>query len=97
MEFLKKHTRAHKYLCCLTRVEIRNILQQYVEDLHHPTNLKEYPEVDDEREESNQRVIRRARRDLQRAVMKKHPGREVIFKAVCDTFHNDPAAPSSPR
>ena len=74
LQFLKKQTRAHKYLNSLTKAEIENILEQHVprlKSLHVFTNPLAPPEVYDEYIELRNRVVERARDDLQTAFKKK--------------------------
>lgn len=92
MEFLKKHTKAHKYLCCLTPIEIRTVLEPHVPNLRNSIDVKMirvYPELEDERMELNAHVIERARKDLQYAMKKKFPKNidPVYFTHVCTGFH----------
>lgn len=74
--FLKKQTRAHKYLNTLTKAEIEEILARHVPrltSLHIFTTEKAPPEVYDEYMELRSRVVARARQDLQSEFMKKIP------------------------
>lgn len=77
MEYLKKQTRAHKYLCCLTPTEIQHILEPYLPKLHRPSLdvklIRVYPELEDERLEKNTKVIYYAKQDLERALQQKFP------------------------
>lgn len=92
MEFLKKHTKSHKYLCCLTPIEIRTVLEPHVSNLRTSIDVKfirVYPELEDERVELNTHVIKRARQDLEYAMKKKFPKNidPVYFTHVCTEFH----------
>ena len=94
MEFLKKHTRSHKYLCCLTPIEIRDVLEPYVSKLRISIDVKMirvYPELEDERVELNARVIERARKDLQIVMKKKFPKNvdPIYLTHLCRSFHVD--------
>jgi len=94
MEFLKKHTRSHKYLCCLTPIEIRDVLKPHVSKLRISIDVKMirvYPELEDERVELNARVIERARRDLQLVMKKKFPKNvdPMYLTHLCKSFHAD--------
>lgn len=91
MEFLKKHTKAHKFLCCLTPIEIRTVLEQHVSNLRTSIDVKIiriYPELEDERTELNCQIVERARKDLQGAMKKKFPKNidPVYFKHLCKVF-----------
>lgn len=92
MEFLKKHTKAHKYMCCLTPIEIRTVLEPHVPSLRTSIDVKMirvYPELEDERVELNAHIIERARQDLQYAMKKKFPKNidPTYFKHLCNEFH----------
>ena len=66
--FLKKQTRAHKYLHSLTKADIERVLSRHVprlKSLHVFTTPLAPPEVYDEYLELRSRVVERARRDLQ--------------------------------
>jgi RNase P subunit RPR2 len=74
--FLFKETRAHKYLHTLSKAEIHKVLE------HHVPRLKEIrilatslapPEVHDEYMELRNRIVERARVDLQTEFKKKIP------------------------
>ena len=72
--FLKKQTRAHKYLHSLTKAEIEEILVRHVprlKSLHIFTTELAPPEVYDEYLELRSRVVERARQDLQTEFQKK--------------------------
>ena len=72
--FLYKHTRAHKYLNNLTRAEIQSILERHVPRLraiHVFTTPLSPPEVHDEYMELRNRIVERARQDLQTEFKKK--------------------------
>ena len=74
LQFLKKQTRAHKYLNNLTKAEIEEILAPHVprlKSLHIFTTKLAPPEVHDEYIELRSRVVARARQDLQNEFMKK--------------------------
>ena len=76
LQFLKKQTRAHKYLNNLTKAEIEEILTPHVprlKSLHIFTTKLAPPEVHDEYIELRSRVVARARQDLQNEFMKKIP------------------------
>ena len=76
LQFLKKHTKAHKYLHSLTKAEIEEILARHVprlKSLHIFTTEKAPPEVYDEYMELRSRIVTRARQDLQNEFMKKIP------------------------
>ena len=98
MEFLKKHTKAHKFLCCLTPIEIRTVLEPHVSNLRTSIDVKMirvYPELEDERAELNSRVVERARKDLQYAMKKKFPKNidPLYFKHLCDHFNKEHVHP----
>jgi len=84
--FLKKQTRAHKYLNNLTKAEIEEILARHVprlKSLHIFTTKLAPPEVYDEYIELRSRVVARARQDLQDEFKKKikiPEGHEFILK-----------------
>ena len=84
--FLKKQTRAHKYLHTLTKAEIEEILARHVPrltSLHIFTTEKAPPEVYDEYMELRSRIVERARTDLQSEFKKKikvPEGHELILK-----------------
>ena len=84
--FLKKQTKAHKYLHTLTKAEIEEILARHVprlKSLHIFTTELAPPEVYDEYMELRSRVIARAREDLQNEFKKKikvPEGHELILK-----------------
>jgi len=91
MEYLKKQTRAHKYLCCLTPTEIRHILEPYIPKLHHPSidvkHIRVYPELEDERLEKNVKIIYDAKQELDRALQRKFPkNRMDMFHYVSQMF-----------
>jgi len=91
MEYLKKQTRAHKYLCCLTPTEIRHILEPYIPKLHHPSidvkHIRVYPELEDERLEKNVKIIYDAKQELDRALQQKFPkNRMDMFPYVSQMF-----------
>jgi hypothetical protein len=68
LQFLKKQTRAHKYLNSLTKAEIEEILTSHVprlKSLQIFTTKLAPPEVYDEYLELRSRVVARARADLQ--------------------------------
>ena len=68
LQFLKKQTRAHKYLNNLSKAEIEQILENHVprlKSLHVFTSPLAPPEVYDEYLELRNRVVERARQDLQ--------------------------------
>jgi hypothetical protein len=72
--FLKKQTRAHKYLNNLTRAEIQTVLERHVrrlKSIHIFTTEKAPPEVYDEYLELRSRVVEQARQDLQTEFKKK--------------------------
>jgi len=72
--FLKKQTKAHKYLHTLTKAEIEEILAPHVprlKSLHIFTTELAPPEVHDEYLELRSRVVARARADLQYEFQKK--------------------------
>lgn len=74
LRFLKKQTRAHKYLHNLTKAEIQCILERHVprlRSIHIFTTEKAPPEVYDEYLELRSRVVERARQDLQTEFKKK--------------------------
>jgi len=74
--FLKKQTKAHKYLNTLTKAEIDEILARHVprlKSLHIFTTKLAPPEVHDEYMELRSRIVTRARQDLQNEFMKKIP------------------------
>ena len=76
LRFLKKQTKAHKYLHTLTKAEIEEILARHVPrltSLHIFTTEKAPPEVYDEYMELRSRIVTRARQDLQNEFMKKIP------------------------
>jgi len=74
LQFLKKQTRAHKYLNSLTKAEIEEILVSHLPRLKSiqifATPLAP-DEVHDEYIELRNRVVERARDDLQTAFKKK--------------------------
>lgn len=68
VRLLYKHTRAHKYLNNLTKAEIQSILERHVPRLkaiHVFTTPLAPPEVHDEYMELRNRIVERARQDLQ--------------------------------
>jgi hypothetical protein len=72
--FLKKQTRAHKYLNNLSKAEIQNILERHVPKLREIrvlTTPLAPPEVYDEYLELRSRIVARARQDLQYEFQKK--------------------------
>jgi hypothetical protein len=72
--FLKKQTKAHKYLHTLTKAEIEEVLSRHVprlKSLHIFTTKLAPPEVHDEYMELRSRVVARAREDLQNEFKKK--------------------------
>ena len=74
LSFLKKQTRAHKYLNNLTKAEIEQILEKHVPrltSLHVFTTPLAPPEVYDEYLELRSRVVERARQDLQTEFQRK--------------------------
>ena len=74
LSFLKKQTRAHKYLNNLTKAEIEQILEKHVPrltSLHVFTTPLAPPEVHDEYLELRSRVVERARQDLQTEFQRK--------------------------
>ncbi len=74
LQFLKKQTRAHKYLHSLTKAEIEEILRCHVprlKSLQIFTTKFAPPEVYDEYLELRSRVVARAREDLQTEFQKK--------------------------
>ena len=76
LQFLKKQTKAHKYLNTLTKAEIDEILARHVprlKSLHIFTTKLAPPEVHDEYMELRSRIVTRARQDLQNEFMKKIP------------------------
>jgi len=80
MQYLKKHTRSHKYRELLTPKQIQSILEKYVDELNQFPKLNyadslKYPEVEDEYEEQRLAIVMRARRDLQNK-----------FRNKCNTF-----------
>lgn len=84
--FLKKQTRAHKYLHSFTKAEIEEILAPHVprlKSLHILTTKLAPPEVHDEYMELRNRIVERARADLQDELKKKikvPEGHELILK-----------------
>jgi hypothetical protein len=66
MEYLKKHTRAHKFRSHLSGPEIESILTMYIPKLKQfpNVNFKNYPEVHDEHSEIMDRIINSAREEL---------------------------------
>lgn len=75
VQFLKKQTRAHKYLNNLTKAEIEEILGRHVQRLKSLqifTTEFAPPEVYDEYLELRSRVVARARDDLQTEFQKKN-------------------------
>jgi hypothetical protein len=76
LQFLKKQTKAHKYLHSLTKAEIEEVLSRHVPrltSLHIFTTKFAPPEVYDEYIELRSRVVARARQDLQDEFKKKIP------------------------
>jgi hypothetical protein len=74
LSFLKKQTRAHKYLNNLSKAEIEKVLDPHVprlKSLHVFTTPLAPPEVHDEYIELRSRVVERARQDLQAEFQKK--------------------------
>lgn len=74
LQFLKKQTRAHKYLNNLTNTEINTILERHVPRLKSIqifTTPLAPPEVYDEYLELRNRVVEKARVDLQNEFRKK--------------------------
>jgi len=86
LQFLKKQTKAHKYLHSLTNAEIEEVLSRHVPrltSLHIFTTELAPPEVYDEYMELRSRVVARARQDLQDEFKKKikvPEGHELILK-----------------
>jgi hypothetical protein len=86
LQFLKKQTKAHKYLHTLTKAEIEEILAPHVprlKSLHIFTTELAPPEVYDEYIELRSRVVARARADLQDELKKKikvPEGHDLILK-----------------
>lgn len=64
--FLKKQTRAHRFLHVLTQSEVNAILDKYVPQLRsiQTLNIKEYPEVQDEYYEKMDKITKDARDEL---------------------------------
>jgi len=76
LQFLKKQTKAHKYLHSLTKAEIEEVLSRHVPrltSLHIFTTELAPPEIYDEYIELRSRVVARAREDLQNEFKKKIP------------------------
>jgi hypothetical protein len=74
LQFLKKQTRAHKYLNSLTKAEIEEVLERHVprlKSLYIFTTKLAPPEVYDEYIELRSRVVERARVDLQNKFKRK--------------------------
>jgi hypothetical protein len=86
LRFLKKQTRAHKYLHNFTKAEIEEILMPHVprlKSLHILTTKLAPPEVHDEYIELRNRIVEQARTDLQAKLKKKiklPEGYDVILK-----------------
>ena len=73
LQFLKKQTRAHKYLSKLSHTEIRIILGHHVDRLKSISilNLNSYPEVQDEYMELRDSIVTDARQEIQNEFRKK--------------------------
>jgi RNase P subunit RPR2 len=86
LQFLKKQTRAHKYLHSFTKAEIEEILAPHVprlRSLHIFTTELAPPEVYDEYIELRNRIVERARTDLQTEFKRKikvPEGHDLILK-----------------
>jgi hypothetical protein len=67
LQFLKKQTRAHKYLNKLSHADIHIILNRHVVRLKSISilNLNSYPEVHDEYMEIRDSIVRDARSEIQ--------------------------------
>ena len=85
MEYLKKHTRAHKFRDVLTSEQIESILKKYISKLQKfpNVNFKNYPEVHDEHSENMNRIIISAREELKNEFSKK------IMKNYKNSYHGD--------
>jgi len=66
MQYLKKHTRSHKFREVLTTHEIESILQLYIPKITKfpNVNFKNYPEVHDQYYEIIDSIIISAREEL---------------------------------
>jgi len=75
LTFLKKHTRAHKYRDQLSTAEITKILERHLPSLGSIQifNFRDsrFPEIQDDYQEQEARVIQEASRDLQKEFRKK--------------------------
>ena len=72
-QFLKKQSRAHKYLANLTREEIDTIIDRHVPRLKaiQILNLKSWPEVRDEYLEKRTIIVDHLKADLQKEFLRK--------------------------
>ena len=86
LRLLKKQTKAHKYLHSFTKAEIEEILAPHVprlKSLHILTTKLAPPEVHDEYIELRNRIVERARTDLQTEFKRKikvPEGYDLILK-----------------
>ena len=78
-QFLKRQTNAHKYRDKLSKEDIDKIIERNVSQLRSIQILKLgpasfYPEVLDEYQELQRKVIQKTRQDLQNEFVKRVPG-----------------------
>ena len=80
--FLKKQTRAHRFLHVLTQSEVNAILDKYVSQLRsiQILNITKYPEVQDEYYEKMDFIVKEARDELKLATL------NIVNKHVKDPF-----------
>jgi len=84
MQYLKKHTRAHKFRELLSNDEIEKILKKYEHKIRIPDfNFRDYPEMDDVYREMIDRVVVTARDELK----KKFYNRYIAKFRGQDGFH----------
>jgi len=101
MEYLKKHTRAHKFRNVLSNDQVESILKKYIPKLKKfpNVNFKNYPEVHDEHSENMNRIIISAREELKnefslilmRNFKNSHHGwKEISQACINETIASEP-------
>lgn len=95
-QFLKRQTNAHKYRDKLSKEDIDKIIEKNVPQLRSIQALKLgpacfYPEVLDEYQELQRKVVRQTREDLQKAFVKRvklpeHSNSVVVLKHYLRTI-----------
>jgi hypothetical protein len=85
MQYLKKHTRSHKFREVLTTHDIETILQLYIPKISKlpNVNFKNYPEIHDEYYEIIDRIIISAREELKLQFTLK------IIKKFKNSYHDE--------